>query len=302
MVKKKVILMGRAASGKTSMRSIIFASYIARDAQYLGPTAEVDESNIRFLGNLSLTLLDCGGQENYVETYFSTQKTHIFTNVAVLIYVFDISSKDPQKDVNYFRMCVEAIIQHSPEAKVFCLIHKMDLLNPDQAQHQVPKKRQELVEAARPLQVTFFTTSIWDETLYLAWSKIVYSLIPNVKQLESQLRNFCQVCGASEVVLFERSSFLVISFANLSPHEDAHRFEKVSNIIKQFKLSCSKAHSHLEKMEIRNSNFAAFMSLLTSNTYILVVTSDASLQSPMIYININSAKPHFELFLQSEAE
>jgi len=302
MVKKKVILMGRAASGKTSMRSIIFANYIARDTQQLNATADVESSNVRFLGNLSLNLLDCGGQDNYVETYFSTQKTHVFSNVAVLIYVFDISNKDYQKDVSYFKLCVEAIIQHSPEAKVFCLIHKMDLVSADQGQKISRKREGELSEAAHPLHVTFFTTSIWDETLYLAWSSIVYSLIPNVKALESHLKKFSQVCGASEIVLFERSSFLVISYANIQPHDDAHRFEKISNIIKQFKLSCSKVQAHVQHMEIRNSNFAAFISLLTTNTYIMVITSDPTIQSPAIDINIQAARPHFEKYLQSESD
>lgn len=38
-LKKKVLLMGKSESGKTSMRSIIFANYIARDTQRLGPTS-----------------------------------------------------------------------------------------------------------------------------------------------------------------------------------------------------------------------------------------------------------------------
>ena len=56
-----------------------------------------------------------------------------------------------------------------------------------------------------------FATSIWDETLYKAWSQIVYSLIPNVELLETQLKDFSTICAADEVVLFERATFLVIS-------------------------------------------------------------------------------------------
>lgn len=41
-----------------------------------------------------------------------------------------------------------------------------------------------------------------------------------------------------EVLLFERATFLVISHCQRIEHHDIHRFEKVSNIIKQFKLSC----------------------------------------------------------------
>lgn len=39
-------------------------------------------------------------------------------------------------------------------------------------------------------------------------------------------------------MLFEKATFLVIAQAQIVSHSDIHRFEKVSNIIKQFKLSC----------------------------------------------------------------
>uniref|UniRef100_A0A1I7XI26 Ras-related protein Rab-15 n=1 Tax=Heterorhabditis bacteriophora TaxID=37862 RepID=A0A1I7XI26_HETBA len=44
--KRKVLLMGKSGSGKTSMRSIIFANYIARDTSRLGPTIEVEHAHI----------------------------------------------------------------------------------------------------------------------------------------------------------------------------------------------------------------------------------------------------------------
>lgn len=38
------------------MRSIIFANYLARDTMRLGPTLGVENSHVRFLGNLVLNL------------------------------------------------------------------------------------------------------------------------------------------------------------------------------------------------------------------------------------------------------
>ncbi len=38
-MKRKVLLMGRSGSGKSSMRSIIFANYLARDTRRLGATS-----------------------------------------------------------------------------------------------------------------------------------------------------------------------------------------------------------------------------------------------------------------------
>ena len=81
--KKKVLLMGKSGSGKTSMRSIIFANYLARETQRLNPTLEVQHSSVRFLGSLMLNLWDCGGQSAFYENYFNSQREHTFRNVAV---------------------------------------------------------------------------------------------------------------------------------------------------------------------------------------------------------------------------
>ncbi|XP_032186607.1 ras-related GTP-binding protein B isoform X6 [Mustela erminea] len=248
-MKKKVLLMGKSGSGKTSMRSIIFANYIARDTRRLGATIldrlhslqinsslstyslvdsvgntktfDVEHSHVRFLGNLVLNLWDCGGQDTFMENYFTSQRDNIFRNVEVLIYVFDVESRELEKDMHYYQSCLEAILQNSPDAKVFCLVHKMDLVQEDQRD-------------------------------------------------------------------------LVISHYQCKEQRDAHRFEKISNIIKQFKLSCSKLAASFQSMEVRNSNFAAFIDIFTSNTYVMVVMSDPSIPSAATLINIRNARKHFE--------
>jgi len=301
-LKKKVLLMGKSGSGKTSMRSIIFANYIARDTMRLGATIDVEHSHVRFLGNLVLNLWDCGGQEAFMENYFSSQRDHIFRNVEVLIYIFDIESREIKKDLQYYRSCVEAIQQNSKDAKIFCLIHKMDLIPEDQREQVFKTREKELLEISSPMNLTCFRTSIWDETLYKAWSCIVYSLIPNIKTLEVHLDKFCEICEADEVVLFERATFLVISHSTHKTHRDDHRFEKISNIIKQFKLSCSKSQAQFQSMEVRNSNFAAFIDVFTTNTYIMVIMSDQTIQSAATLINIGLARHHFEKFIQADGK
>jgi len=301
-MKKKVLLMGKSGSGKTSMRSIIFANYIARDTRALAATINIEHSNIRFLGNLSLNLWDCGGQVSFMENYFDSQRDHIFRNVEVLIYVIDVDNKDFEKDAQYFRSCMEAIQQNSEKAKIFVLLHKMDLLNEAQRERVYNSRHNQLASIALPLKITCFATSIWDETLYRAWSSIVYSMIPNIEQLTHHVNAFCQVCEADEVVLFERATFLVISHASAKSHQDAHRFEKISNIIKQFKLSCGKMQTQFSTMEIRNSEFDAFIHELTNNTFVMVIVSDKSIHPAATFINISSAREHFEKLLALNEE
>lgn len=56
-----------------------------------------------------LNLWDCGGQESFMEQYFASQKDNIFRNVEVLIYVFDVESRELDNDMHYYQSCLEAI-------------------------------------------------------------------------------------------------------------------------------------------------------------------------------------------------
>ena len=85
-MKKKLLLMGKSGSGKTSMRSIIFANYIARDTRRLGATIDVEHSHVKLLGNLTLNLWDCGGQEAFMENYFASQRENIFRYFSKFLY------------------------------------------------------------------------------------------------------------------------------------------------------------------------------------------------------------------------
>jgi Ras-related GTP-binding protein A/B len=132
--------------------------------------------------------------------------------------------------------------------------------------------------------------------------------------LETHLNNFCRICDSDEVVLFERATFLVIAHAEKSDetpdesvgrnrhvkrtaHFDSHRYEKISNIVKQFKLSCGKAQSQFQGMQVRNSRFSAFIDAFTANTYIMVIVSDPTVHAAATLLNIQNARDHFEKFI-----
>ena len=423
MARKKVLLMGKAHSGKTSMRSIIFANYLARDTMRLSPTLDVEHHHVRFLGDLVLNLWDCGGQDAFYESYFERDRETIFKSVELLIYVFDIASECPEKDFDHFTGVLEAIEENSPDARIFVLVHKMDLVAKEEQLMILEDRRRLIEEICNSCGVhnfQCFGTSIWDETLYKAWSEIVRYLIPNIGVLQTHLDHFCRVCDADEVVLFEKATFLVISHSTAgaamnesnhlvgtigaedlgdsflteaknmedsdlvgdeldlstleqevtaeihndvqggndeealgqrvddpdslplynidgetpnetdpndnysevttdkdvdqealndtnntgnnkvaasSTHFDTHRFEKISNIVKQFKLSCEKAQSQFQGMEVSNSKFSAFINAFTDNTYIMVIVSRKDVHTAATLMNIKNARRHFERFI-----
>lgn len=294
--------MGASSSGKTSMRSIIFANFVARDTTKLASTVSVEKSSIRFMGNLQLSLWDCGAQLRFLKSYFTTQREQIFSHVSVLIFVVDVKSTKLDADLDDFAKCVDSLKELSKDAKIFCLIHKMDLV-PREERNKIFQGISDLVRRiAIPFRITCFQTSIWEETLYKAWSQIVNSMVPNSDIIQSHMTEFMNTIGAEEIILFEKATFLDIAHTGReSPetlYKDVHRFERLSNIIKMFKLSCMKAGTHLQSMQVHNSNFDAFLDEFTNNTYIMVIVADKQVHKAATSLNIKNARVHFEKLLQ----
>src|SRR3981081_558578 len=175
-----------------------------------------------------------------MENYLSQQRAHVFSNVGVLIYVFDIESRDFDRDLLTYRSIISALSQFSPTSTVYILIHKMDLVAPALREESYNERITLIRSKSDSFDPMPFATSIWDQSLYKAWAEIIHDLVPNLDQIEKDLGNLGKIIMAEEILLFERSSFLVVSswasdIGKLNPTTD--RFERLSNIIKNFKQS-----------------------------------------------------------------
>ncbi|KAG9230028.1 Gtr1/RagA G protein conserved region-domain-containing protein [Amylocarpus encephaloides] len=309
--KKKVLLMGKSGSGKSSMRSIIFSNYIAKDTRRLGATIDVDLSHVKFLGNLTLNLWDCGGQDAFMENYLSQQRQHVFSNVGVLIYVFDIESRDFDRDLLTYRSIIAALSQFSPTASVYILIHKMDLVVPNQRE-DIYNDRVSLIRSkSDSFDPTPFATSIWDQSLYKAWAEIIHDLVPNLDQIEKHLGSLGKMIQAEEVLLFERTSFLVVSAwtsreiitsdaSQPAQNPTYDRNERLSNIIKNFKQSTSrftgtpKSAEQFSVFDLKMPNFCMFLIKFTTNTYLGVVLPPGEERYNSAKLNCYIARTQFE--------
>ncbi|KAJ7137818.1 Gtr1/RagA G protein conserved region-domain-containing protein [Mycena epipterygia] len=290
--------MGASGSGKTSMRSLIFSNNPASQTARLGATIDVEQNHVRFLGDLILNLWDCGGQDAFMDSYLTTQRSTIFQHVGVLIYVFDVETHEMNKDLEYYRDCLEGLRQFSPDAAVFLLVHKMDLVRDKGATFE--RKKKELQEQSEKGQgqvltsVTVFGTSIYDESLYRAWSSIVHTLIPNAAVLSKHLTIFAEACSATEVVLFERTTFLVIATSSPPTSLEATRYERTSELIKAFKHSCSRVREEFHSLEMELPEFSAVLDEMTRNTYVLVIVHDPTIETAALKLNIRMARRKFE--------
>ena len=166
----------------------------------------------------------------------------MFGSVAVLIFVFDIESREFAADVVNYSNIIRALDECSPSAKVFCLIHKMDLVQ-SRLRSQLFEERADYIrEASEGFKdtVDFFATSIWDQSLYKAWTQIIYFLIPNAETIETLLKQLAEVIDARELILYERTTCLMVTRVTrgAEEHNPFHdRFERISSILKTHKQS-----------------------------------------------------------------
>lgn len=131
------------------------------------------------------------------------------------------------------------------------------------------------------------------------------------------------MCSATEVVLFERTTFLIIARSGdasmfdadddtgLDPQQGTteaddlgeplspERFEKISELVKAFKISCrsvgfnfpglpeliaptyfhfSKLQEQFNALEIRFPTYTALLEILTANTYVMIIVADPNVR------------------------
>lgn len=215
-----------------------------------------------------------------METYLASQRGNIFSDVAVLIYVFDIESREVERDLDTYSAIIDALREFSLHAHVFCLVHKMDLI---QAEHRqrIYEERSALIRSrSAHFHIDTFASSIWDQSLYKAWAGIVHKLIPNLTVIERFLSAFAKKIDAEEVILFERSTFLTVTsvsskIGDLNPIFDRH--ERLSNIMKAFKHCAARntlttpASAGFVVMHTKTPQFNIFLGRFTDNTYIFIV-------------------------------
>lgn len=242
-----------------------------------------------------------------MESYLTNQRQHVFTSVAVLIFVFDISSKEFRPDMMSFASTLRALREFSPSSKIFVLIHKMDLVPVEQKDTVFHEKANEIRHTAEeegfvPEQVDFWATTIWDHSLYRAWTQVIYFLVPNAATIEGMLYRLAEAIDARELILYERTTCLVVTHVSRAmergnPYND--RFERISSILKTHKHSMAKhtgtmaSEASFAEMLVKAETFMFFVTRLTDNTNLAVVMPNDEGAFNTARVNVQLAKRDF---------
>jgi len=124
----KILLFGPGGAGKTSLMRTTCLGYNFMKVANIKPTKGISRENFIFRGIMELTIWDAGGQERYLERYFSeNQRELIFSEIATAIFMVD-STVVENRAREIFDKFLEYVFEYSPHVdKIYILLNKIDL-------------------------------------------------------------------------------------------------------------------------------------------------------------------------------
>ncbi|GAB5035086.1 ras-related gtp binding c [Nannochloropsis oceanica] len=231
--KPRIILMGPRRSGKTSIERVVFQKMSPHETLFLESTHSLDVKLINNNPFVQFQIWDFPGDFSFTSASSSSSNeegemdeggvegraVEVFGSCAALVYVLDAQDEPYQEALSRL---VEVVMRaHSINSSV-CVtvfIHKVDgdLFLSDE--HKIDCQRDvqqriahELADAGlEQIEMSYFLTSIYDHSIFEAFSKVVQRLTPQLPALENLLNYLISACKMEKSFLFDVVSKLYVA-------------------------------------------------------------------------------------------
>lgn len=206
-----ILLMGLRRGGKSSICKVVFHNMQPLDTLYLESTSKPTSEQFSLL--IDLSVMELPGQLNYFEPNYDSER--LFSSVGALVYVID-SQDEYLNALTNLSIIIEFAYKVNPKINIEVLIHKIDGLSEDyriDAQRDIMQRiGDELLDLGlEGVQVSFYLTSIFDHSIYEAFSRIVQKLIHELPSLENMLDNLVQHSSIDKIFIFDVNSKIYVA-------------------------------------------------------------------------------------------
>ena len=169
---RKVLLIGRAATGKTSIKKVVFEGFNPKDLLYnpLEPTRGISPAVYSWL-DLKLGLFDSSGQELSDLLENPNEMDHIlaFENTDIVIYLFDYPNwvSNSLQIIKEIQRILKITKDKTYNFELILFIHKIDLIGNDN-RRKILKEITNLIKGKYELPIYF--TSIHPNSIYTLYN------------------------------------------------------------------------------------------------------------------------------------
>ncbi|QSL65209.1 hypothetical protein MERGE_002516 [Pneumocystis wakefieldiae] len=220
----RLLLMGLRRSGKSSTKRVVFHKMPPNETLFLESTNRINKDNINSF--IDFQVWDFPGQIDFFDSTFDLEA--IFGEVGALIFVVD-AQDEYLEALSKLHITITKALAVNPNINIEVFIHKVDVLSDDykiDTQRDIQQRvLDELLDSGFDnVSISFHLTSIFDYSIFEAFSRVIQKLIPQLPTLENLLNIFCSV-----TYLFDISSKIYI--ATDSSPVDVQSYEICSDYI-----------------------------------------------------------------------
>lgn len=212
-VKPRILLMGLRRSGKSSIQKVVFHKMSPSETLFLESTNRICREDVSNSSFVNFQIWDFPGQIDFFDPTFDYEM--IFRGTGALIFVID-SQDDYMEALARLHLTVTRAYKVNTDINFEVFIHKVDGLSDD---HKIETQRDihqrandDLADAGlEKIHLSFYLTSIYDHSIFEAFSKVVQKLIPQLPTLENLLNIFISNSGIEKAFLFDVVSKIYIA-------------------------------------------------------------------------------------------
>lgn len=209
----RILLMGLRRSGKSSIQKVVFHKVSPNETLFLESTNKIVKDDISNSSFVRFQVWDIPGQIDFFDPTFDSDM--IFGGCGALIFVID-AQDDYIEALARLQMAVTRAHKINPSIKFEVFIHKVDGLSDDnkiETQRDIHQRStDDLTDAGfENVHLSFHLTSIYDHSIFEAFSKVVQKLIPQLPTLENLLNILISNSGIEKAFLFDVMSKIYIA-------------------------------------------------------------------------------------------
>uniref|UniRef100_A0A6B2EDD8 Putative small gtpase involved in nuclear protein import n=1 Tax=Phlebotomus kandelakii TaxID=1109342 RepID=A0A6B2EDD8_9DIPT len=211
--KPRILLMGLRRSGKSSIQKVVFHKMSPNETLFLESTNKIVKDDINNSSFVQFQIWDFPGQIDFFEPTFDSDM--IFGGCGALVFVID-AQDDYLEALTKLNQTVTKAYKVNPRIKFEVFIHKVDGVSDDfkmESQRDIHQRAtDDLADAGLDqILLSFHLTSIYDHSIFEAFSKVVQKLIPQLPTLENLLNILISNSGIEKAFLFDVVSKIYIA-------------------------------------------------------------------------------------------
>lgn len=211
--KPRILLMGLRRSGKSSIQKVVFQKMSPNETLFLESTNKIVKEDISNSSFIQFQIWDFPGQIDFFDPNFDSDM--IFGGCGALVFVID-AQDDYMDALNKLHLTVTKAFKVNQNVKFEVFIHKVDGLTEDskmETQRDIHRRaNDDLTDSGyEQIHLSFHLTSIYDHSIFEAFSKVVQKLIPQLPTLENLLNILISNSAIEKAFLFDVVSKIYIA-------------------------------------------------------------------------------------------